>query len=311
MSQTVQGTRRPFNSYRDHIQARYGERVQKISVHAGFTCPNRDGSKGIGGCIYCNNDAFIPGYLNRLPSIPEQIARGKRFLTERYGVRKFFVYFQPFSNTYADCATLRRCYRSALEDADVVGLAIGTRPDCIDAEKLDLLQELAEQWDITVEYGLESMFDRTLQLINRGHTRRDFETAVAMTADRGIHIAVHMILGLPEETRDMQLQGAPYLSGLPIDFLKLHHLHIVAGTRLAKLHESVRIPVFSLEEYIALVGEFLQRLRGDIVIQRLVGETNPRRLIAPDWGIRDFEVARRIEAWMVEHGAFQGQLWKP
>lgn len=305
------GDDRPYYSYTLYMRKKFGERIQKVSIEAGFTCPNRDGTKGYGGCIYCNNDSFTPAYLKNIRSIAEQLKNGKEFLKRRYGVSKFIAYFQAYSNTYADLETLKRLYQEALDDPEVIGITLGTRPDCIDEEKLKYLEELAKTHYVSIEYGLESVHDHTLEAINRLHTFREFVDAVHMTAGRGIYIGTHLILGLPGETREMMLEGAPVISSLPVDYIKLHHLHIVEKTVLGVRYRRQPFPLFTCQEYIELAAEFIRRSKPDLVFQRVVGETQPRNLIAPNWGIRADKVARLLEKYMKEHGFYQGQLYHP
>lgn len=305
------GTRSPINAYRDYILRRHGERVQRISVNAGMSCPNRDGTLGRGGCLYCNHEAFTPAYLDHIPELETQIEKGREFLTRRYGVKKFYVYFQPFSNTHAPVDKLEALYQRALNAANVVGLVIGTRPDCVDEVKLELIARLARDKDIVVEYGAESTHDQTLEAMHRGHTYARFQQAVRLTHEYGIKVGAHIILGLPGESPAMMLDSAATLSSEPITFLKIHHLHIVQGTPLAARHRRQSIPLFSTEQYIPFVAEFLRRIHPQMVIQRLVGETNPHRLIAPDWGKRAQQVTEEILAYMARQGYYQGQLWQP
>ena len=304
------GNKIPYNSYREYIKKKFGERVQKVSVDAGFTCPNRDGTKGVGGCIYCNNSSFTPSYLNNYDTISVQIEEGVDFLRRRYGVQKFIAYFQANSNTYAPLDVLQNIYEKALSHPDVIGLAIGTRPDCVDEEKIAYLQELAKKYYIAIEYGLESAYYKTLEYINRQHTVADFEKTVYMTAGKGIFITTHLILGLPGESKEMLMKTAEYISRLPINYLKLHHLHVVKGTTLAKQYAENPFHIYTHKEYIELAAEFLRRVRPDIVIQRVVGETNPSRLIAPKWGIRANILAQMIEEYMLKNGFYQGEFWK-
>jgi len=303
------GTSRRYNAYVDQLKSKFGNRVQKVVVHAGFTCPNRDGSKGYGGCIYCNNDTFKPPYCKAEMNISEQVEAGISFLSRRYGVAEFMVYFQPFSNTYASLEKLQSLYQEVLKHPQVIGLAIGTRPDCIDPQKIDFLEQLAKKYYITLEYGLESPYDKTLRWINRQHDFQSWIDAVQMTADRGIEICTHIILGLPPESKQEMIHAAQILSEYPIQSVKIHHLHVVQNTILAVRYKKDPFHLFSLPEYIDLVVEFLQHLRPDIMIQRLVGETQPRLLIGPLWGIRADAVQRRIERTLEEKDVWQGKLW--
>jgi len=301
------GTSRPYYAYGDFIKKKFGSRVQKVIVDADFSCPNRDGSKGFGGCSYCNNDSFKPGYCKKELSIEQQVSSGIEFLSRRYRANKFMVYFQPYSNTYAPLEQLKDLYEQALQHQQVIGLSIGTRPDCIDETKIAYLQELAERYFITIEYGLESPYDETLHWINRQHDFQSWVQAVELTAGRGINICCHLILGFPTETREMMLEIARIISRYPIDELKIHHLHIVPGTVLAKRYQEQPFPLLGFEEYVQLVAEFLSHLRPDIKIQRLAGDTPPGMLIAPDWGKRSGDIQRRIESELIRQQLWQGK----
>ncbi|GAB4369791.1 MAG: TIGR01212 family radical SAM protein [Calditrichia bacterium] len=304
------GTTRRYNAYVDYLRQRFGGRLQKVIVDAGFTCPNRDGTKGYGGCTYCNNDSFKPPYCQPDMSIAQQVEAGIEFLSRRYKTERFLVYFQPYSNTYAPLSRLQDLYEQALQDPRVVGLAIGTRSDCIDREKLTYLQQLAQRCYLTIEYGLESPYDKTLSWIRRMHDFRNWARAVEMTAGRGIHICAHVILGFPTETREEMLNTARIISDYPIDYLKIHHLHIVEKTVLAQIYRKAPFPLPGYREYIDLVVEFLQRLRPDIKLQRLVGETHPRFLIAPNWGLRADVIQRHIEEELEKRDVWQGKRFE-
>lgn len=304
------GTRRPYNAYKDYLRERFGGRLQKVSVDAGFTCPNRDGVKANGGCTYCNNLSFVPPYCKPGMTIAEQAGAGVEYLARRYKARQFIAYLQAYSNTYAPLPYLKSIYSQALSHPDIQGLAIGTRPDCVDPEKLDYLESLAREYYISIEYGLESINDRTLEAINRAHTFSEWAEAVNMTAGRNIHICSHLIFGLPGDSREQMLETAAVVSQYPVNSLKLHHLHIVDKTQLAVQYRRDPFPVFKYNEYIDLVIEFLQRLRPDIMIQRLVGETHPRHLIAPIWGVRANQVQQHIEAEMRKRDVWQGKLYR-
>ncbi|HQU72293.1 MAG TPA: TIGR01212 family radical SAM protein [Calditrichia bacterium] len=302
---------KPYLAYVDHLKARFGKRLQKVSVDAGFTCPNRDGMKAFGGCTYCNNSSFVPPYANPGMSIAEQVDAGVEYLRRRYPhAGGFLVYFQAYSNTYAPLSYLKRLYQQALDHPDVIGLAIGTRPDCIDEVKIDYLSELAQDYFISVEYGLESLDDRMLARLNRGHTVADWVEAVEKTAGRGIDICTHLILGLPGESDSQMIESAAALSRYPINSLKLHHLHVVEKTAMAVAYQRDPFPLLGYRRYIELVMEFLCRLRPDIAIQRLVGETHPRHLIGPNWGVRASNVQQQIETEMRRRRLWQGMLWE-
>jgi radical SAM protein (TIGR01212 family) len=303
------GTSRRYNAYVDYLKSRFGNRIQKVIVNAGFTCPNRDGTKGYGGCIYCNNDSFKPPYCEPEMSISEQVEAGISFLSRRYKVDRFMVYFQPYTNTYAPLDTLREWYEQALSHPQVIGLSIGTRPDCVDIAKIEYLEHLAKSYYINIEYGLESPYDHTLEWINRQHTFQTWVDAVKMTAGRRIEICSHIILGLPTESRQEMIQTANIISRYPIDALKIHHLHVVQKTVLAQKYRENPFPLLELSNYTEMVVDFLQCLRPEIKIQRLVGETQPRLLIGPQWHLRADVIQRRIERDLAEQDVWQGKLW--
>ena len=318
-----------YNSFVGYFKRKYGERLQKIVLDAGFTCPNRDGKVGRGGCTYCDNAAFHPSYSTAGKSLHQQLDEGIEFHKVRYRTTEHYLaYFQSFSNTYASLERLKTLYDEALRHPDVVGLVIGTRPDCVDEQKLDYLAELArgnvlKDWTrslsdgrertapiIIVEYGIESCYDQTLVRINRGH---DFETArvaVQMTADRGLDVGVHFILGLPGETRQMMLDSCKLINALPIRSVKFHQLQIVKGTRMEK--EYAEHPQdferFSLEDYLDFFVDMLERLRPDLFIERFVGEVPPRFVNETPWGlIRNVELLRLLEKRLQERDSWQGK----
>jgi radical SAM protein (TIGR01212 family) len=303
------GTKKRYNAFADYQKKLFGERVQKVTVDAGFTCPNRDGTVGIGGCIYCNNDSFNPSYNTAKNSISKQIEEGIEYLKRRYrnNLRKFIVYFQPYSNTYAPLSVLKRYYEEALAFEEVVGLTIGTRPDCIDEEKLDYLQMLAENYDITIEYGLESLSDDTLKRINRGHNVQSFFDALEMSKNRDIKICTHLIIGFPWEEKKQWIESADILSGLPFDFLKIHHLHIVKNTALALQYKKESFSLLTPDLYMEILSEFLEHLNPKIVIQRLFGESPPSMLIAPKWGIRNSLLLPMFDEFLKEKDSWQGK----
>lgn len=294
---------RDLNTYFRH---RFGCRVQKISVDAGLTCPNRDGTLATGGCIYCNARGSGTGASGRGLSLAEQIARSKRTLARRYKAKKFLVYFQSFTNTYAPVATLRKLYDEALADRDVLGLSIGTRPDCVDEAVLTLLEEYARHRLMWVEYGLQSIHDATLRRINRGHDFAAFERAVAATRGRGIRMCAHVILGLPGETRRHMLDTARSVAAMGIDGIKIHLLYVVRGTPLARLYSEGQYRCLEQDAYVQLVCDFLERLPPDMVIQRLTGDPHREELVAPAWSLRKQETLGRIRAELVRRGTRQG-----
>lgn len=301
-----------YNSFVGYFKRKYGERLQKIVLDAGFTCPNRDGKVGRGGCTYCDNAAFHPSYSTAGKSLHQQMDEGIEFHKVRYRTAEHYLaYFQSFSNTYAPLERLKALYEEALSHPDVVGIVIGTRPDCVDEEKLDYIAELAKKHVVIVEYGIESCYDRTLGRINRGH---DFETArraVEMTAQRGIDVGSHFILGLPGETKQMMLDSCALINALPIRSVKFHQLQIVKGTRMEK--EYAECPEdferFSLDEYLDFFTDMLERLRPDLFIERFVGEVPPRFVNETPWGlIRNVELLRLLEKRLEERDTWQGRL---
>ncbi len=305
------GTRYRFNRFVDYQRKIFGERVQKVTVDAGFTCPNRDGTIAKGGCIYCNNESFNPSYNRSSKSIRQQIDEGITFLKRRYKkVRKFIVYFQPYSNTYAPLETLKYYYEEALSHPEVIGLTIGTRPDCVDEAKIAYLESLTQHYDITIEYGLESISDETLKKINRGHDVQCYLDALELTKNRGIKICTHIILGFPWEDESLWLQTARWLSDKPFDFLKIHQLHVVKDTALERMYHKNPFPLLSPQAYIDLIIRFLERLNPRIIIQRLFGEAPPRTLVAPHWGVRNTQLMNMLLEEMERRDSFQGKLWK-
>jgi hypothetical protein len=301
---------RQYHAFGPYMKELYGQPVYKVNVDAGFTCPNRDGTVASGGCIYCNNDSFRPEACTSAETVRTQIERGIPYLRSRYRAEKFIVYFQPYTNTYASVEILEQLYQEALDNPGVVGLAIGTRPDCIDEEKIALLERLAKDHFILVEYGLQSIYDKTLEFINRGHSYSCFLDSLAMTAGRGIHIGAHMILGFPTETREEMLNTAEELSRLPIEFLKIHQLQVVKDTALADLFVAKPFPTFGYHEWIALLADFLERLSPHIVLQRLFAAAPDDILIAPIWNKTRSELLLDLDAYMLQHESFQGKKWQ-
>ena len=305
------GHSRRFNSYTEHIRKTFGGRIQKVVVDAGFTCPNRDGTKGTGGCTYCNNDAFNPSYCNPEEPIHYQISKGIDFHAVRYRrAEKFLVYFQPYSNSYAPLSHLKVLYEEALNYPDVIGLVIGTRPDCMDDEKLDYLEQLSGKAYIQVEYGIESVYEKTLIRINRCHTFEESGEMIRKTRERGIRTGAHFIFGLPGESLTEMLESATTVSMLPIDTIKFHQLQIVRGTAMEQ--EYGRYPGnfhhFSLEGYISFIINFIERLNPEIVIERFCGEVPPRLLFKSEWeSIRYDNILRLIEKELEKQDTWQGK----
>ncbi len=294
---------RDLNSYLREI---FGVRVQKIAIDAGFSCPNRDGTISHKGCIYCDSRGSGTGAYRKGISIREQVERAREYLRKRYKAKKFIAYFQAFTNTYADLDELKRKYDEALCFDDIVGISIGTRPDCIDEEKLKLISSYKERYMVWIEYGLQSAHNRTLRLINRGHDRSCFEKAVYMTKKYGINVCAHIILGLPGETKEMMIETARYLSSIPVDGVKIHMLYVVKGTELERMYRRGEVRLFEMEEYADIVCDFLEHLRPEIVIQRLTSDPPRDELVAPGWLLEKGKVINLIEKKLEERGSFQG-----
>ena len=303
---------RRFNAYSNYFLKEFGERIQKLSIDAGFTCPNRDGTVGTGGCTYCNNNAFNPSYCTPSKSISQQIIEGIEFHKKRYRrANKYLAYFQPFSNTYAPLDKLRNIYNEALKFPEVIGLVIGTRPDCIDDKKLDFFIELSKKYYIIIEYGIESCYDKTLERVNRGHSFEQSVKAITKTAQKGIKTGAHIIFGLPGETKQEMLDEADILSELPLNNIKFHQLQIIKDTEMAKEYREKpeNFNLFSLDEYIDFIINFLERLSPDIVIERFAGEVPPRFLSGPGWGlIRNDQILNLIEKKLAEKNTWQGKI---
>ena len=269
--------------------------VQKIGVDAGFTCPNRDGTLSLGGCSYCNNRAFTPSYCNSGITISEQIRLGKKFFNKKYTNMKYLVYFQSFTNTYGSIKHLQSKYEEALAEEDVVGIIIGTRPDCISTPLLDYLEALSHRTFLIVEYGIESTNDETLKRIHRGHDFACTRKAIEKTASRGIITGGHVILGLPGENRDEILRQATVVSSLPLTILKIHQLQIIRGTRLAQEYAENPFPLFTADEFISLLVDYIRLLRHAIVLDRFVSQSPPDMLIAPRWGLKPQEFNKLLD----------------
>ena len=311
------GDNRRFNSYSSYMTREFGGRVQKISIDAGFTCPNRDGSIGTGGCTFCCNDAFNPSYCQAQKSIRQQIEEGIQFHQKRYRrANSYLAYFQAYSNTYKPVAELERLYREALSAPNVIGLVIGTRPDCINKEVLEMLQHLVDtptKPTIIIELGIESVCDSTLMRVNRGHDFATARKAVNMVHDCGFHCGGHLIFGLPGETREMMLHTADIISRLPLTTVKFHQLQIFKNTRLADeyLTNPSDFHLFTLEDYIEFVIDFIERLKPDMVIERFAGEVPPRYLVSKPWlNLRYDQVLSLIEKRLEERDTYQGKYYK-
>lgn len=301
-----------YNDFSGFLASQFPFRVQKISLNAGFTCPNRDGTKGHGGCTYCNNQTFNPAYCRTEKSVTLQLSEGKSFFARKYPEMKYLAYFQAYTNTYADLEHLKQMYEEALSVPDVVGLVIGTRPDCMPDTLLDYLEELNKRTFLLVEYGIESVENRTLERINRGHTFECTQDAVWRTADKGIKVGGHVILGLPGEEHDMLIRQAEILSELPLTTLKLHQLQLIKGTRMA--YEYAQCPfdfhLYSADEYIELIIDYIEHLRPDLILERFISQSPKELLIAPDWGLKNHEFTEKVRKRLRERDSYQGKYWK-
>lgn len=308
------GHNRRFNAYSNYFKKIFGERVQKLSIDAGFTCPNRDGSKGRGGCTYCNNDAFNPSYCKPEKSVEQQIREGMEFHAWRYKKPgRYLAYFQPYSNTYASLDELKSIYDQALQFPEIAGLVIGTRPDTIDDEKLQYFSRISRDHYVIIEYGIESCYDKTLQRINRGHDFAESKSAILKTAEAGIKTGAHLIFGLPGESKEEMMAQAAILSALPLTNIKFHQLQIIKGTAMEKdykLHPEA-YTFFELEEYISFIVDFIENLNPNFIIERFAGEVPPRFQAGPGWGLtRNEKIVEMVEAELEKRDSFQGKNYK-
>jgi radical SAM protein (TIGR01212 family) len=295
-----------INSYGHYLRGRFGCRVSKVNVDAGFTCPNRDGSKGTGGCIYCNNVSFSPRDTQPLIPLEEQLAAGMAYHRRRLGSEKFIVYFQKYTNTYASVDLLADLYRRALSQPDVIGISVGTRPDSLSAEALDLLTEIARTRYVCLELGLQSMDDGILSRINRGHTLDEFLETVRRASGRGFDICAHLIYGFPGESRDDFLKTAELIATLPIDSIKLHQLHAVEGTELAEMYRRGEFVPLSLQEYVSTAADFLELLPSRVTVQRLYGSAPLAISVAPRWGLKNNQMWFAVINELHRRGTWQG-----
>lgn len=301
-----------YRTYSDYLSSIFPTRVQKISINAGFTCPNRDGRVGVGGCTYCNNQTFNPEYCKSDKSVSQQIEEGISFFRKKYENQLYLAYFQAYTNTYGSLSELKAKYEEALSHEGVVGLVIGTRPDCVDDELLDYLSFLARNYYIMVEFGVESTNDETLKFINRGHDFEAVKRAVQAASGRGLHTCAHLILGLPKEDREMILSHADRISELPLDVVKLHQLQLIKGTVMARQFEENPewFHLYGLDEYIGLLVDFIERLNPKFVIERFVSQSPKNLLIAPDWGVKNYEFTSKLEKELDRRDALQGRFFR-
>lgn len=301
-----------YREFGELLSKHFPYKVQKISINAGFTCPNRDGSKAVGGCTYCNNQSFSPGYGGKQKTVSQQLEEGIEFFSHKYPEMKYLAYFQSYTNTYDSIDKLIALYEEALSYPNVVGLIIGTRPDCMPDDLLDYFAELNKKTFLVIEYGLESTLDSTLEFINRGHTHAESVEAIKKTAAKGIYTGAHLILGLPHETREQVLSHADEISKLPLTTVKLHQLQLIKGTVMAKQYRvnPEWFDLFEVDEYIDLAIDFAERLNPDFIIERFVSQSPKSLLIAPDWGLKNFEFTAKVLKRFEERGARQGRLYQ-
>jgi radical SAM protein, TIGR01212 family len=299
-----------YNDFGSWMKKHFPFKVQKISIDAGFSCPNRDGTIARGGCTYCDNRTFNPSYCHKRDSVTEQLEAGKRFFSTKYPEMKYLAYFQAYTNTYSPTSKLRAMYEEALAVKDVVGLVIGTRPDCVSNDLLDYLQELNKETFILVEYGIESANNKTLEYINRGHTFECSIDALERTHSRGIATGGHIILGLPGEDKNESIRQAKLISALPMDILKIHQMQIIKGTLLARQYNETPFHLYSVDEYIELIAEYIQHLRQDLVLERFVSQSPAEFLIGPKWGLKNYEFTNKLVNYLKQNGIYQGMLVK-
>ena len=304
------GHSKRYNDFSSHFKRLFKERVQKISINAGFTCPNRDGSISKGGCIYCDNQ-FKPAYCEPEKTVSQQIEQGIAFFAPKYKTQQYLAYFQAYTNTYADLSVLKKLYEEALQNPKIIGLVIATRPDCINEDVLAYLHDLAKSKYVVVEYGVESTCDETLELINRGHKYEEVEKAFKLTAKYGLHTGLHLILGLPGEDHKMMMQHAKLISQLPFETLKLHQLQIIKNTQMASLYENSPdlFQNYTAHEYIDLVIDFLEQLNPKIIVERFISESPRDVLISPRWGLKNFEFVNLLIKRIKERDTWQGKLF--
>ena len=306
------GHTKRYNDFSTNFRKLFEGRVQKISVNAGLTCPNRDGTRGRGGCTYCNNKTFQPDYCDINTLLKTQLEEGISFFSRKYTTMRYLAYFQSYTNTYAPVPVLRELYEQALTFPGVLGLVIATRPDCLSSEVLDLLEELSQRYYVMVELGIESIENRTLEKINRGHTWEESAKAIEETAKRSIHNCAHVILGLPGENHADYIRQARVISSLDVENIKLHQLQIHKGTAMA--HEYAQFPdrfhPFGVEEYTELVVEYLENLNSQISVERFVSSAPDNMVVAPRWGLKNYEFVAKVEKRLKEKSTWQGRVWE-
>ncbi len=310
MGQPKMTIKRRYSDYNTYLRSLFGQRVQKITVDTGLGCPNRDGTIARGGCIYCNARGSGSGLFSRGLSISQQIENGRKAMVRRYKASLFLVYFQSYTNTYTSCANMKGMYDQALGVPGMMGMAIGTRPDCVDPEKLDLIASYAKDYLVWVEYGLQSVHNSTLERINRGHDFACFERAVAMTRERGIKVCAHVILGLPGEDRAMMLETARALGRLKIDGVKIHLLYVVKGTVLDSMWRRGEYQCLAQQAYVETVCDFIELLPESVIIQRVTGDPHPEELAAPAWAMERNETFKMIQDTFEARDSHQGKRFE-
>ena len=308
----MSSTNKPYRDFSEYLSSRFPYKVQKISINAGFTCPNRDGSKGYGGCTYCNNQSFSPGYGKPTRTISQQLEEGIKFFSYKYPEMKYLAYFQSYTNTYDPVESLIEKYEEALSHPEVVGLIVGTRPDCMPDKLLDYFEALSKKTFVMIEYGVESTLNKTLDRVNRLHSFEESEYMIKKTAEKGIAVGAHMILGLPGETKDEILSHADKLSVLPLTSLKLHQLQIIKGTVMSREYrvDPSAFSLFELDDYINMCVSFSERLNPDIYIERFTSQSPEKLLIAPEWGLKNYVVRDMIIKRFNEYKTYQGRLYQ-
>ena len=299
-----------YTDFSVFLSKHFDGKVQKLSVNAGFTCPNRDGTLGRGGCTYCNNRTFNPDYCGNFGSVTDQLEKGKQFFAKKYPNMKYLAYFQAYTNTYGEISMLKSLYEEALRVNGVVGLVVGTRPDCMPDDLLDYFADLQQKTFVLIEYGVETAHNRTLARINRGHSFECSAEAICRTAEKGIPVGAHLILGLPGEERNDILQTAKAVSQLPLDTLKLHQLQLVRGTQMAReyITDPADFHIYTAEDYAELVVDFMELLRPEISVERFTSQSPKELLIAPDWGLKNYQFVEMVKRALVRRNTYQGRL---
>ncbi|MGB5988422.1 MAG: TIGR01212 family radical SAM protein [Marinifilaceae bacterium] len=302
-----------YNDFSSYFKRIFSERVQKVSIDAGFTCPNRDGKKSVGGCTYCINESFNPSYCTPEKSVTRQIEDGIAFFNEKYKAQKYLAYFQAYSNTYAPIEVLKELYSEALKHQKVIGIVVATRPDCVNDEILEYLEELAKDYYVVIEYGIESCNDKALEFMNRGHVYAEAEEAILKTAGRGIHIGAHLVMGLAFDDYDTMLENAVKVSKLPIETLKLHQLQVLEKTMMAKQYRENPdlFTMFTLDGYLDFLVDVIERINPDVYLERFINQAPKDMIIAPKWGgVKNFEFIAKVEKGLKARDTYQGKLYK-